>query len=103
MSIRVAIVEDDRAVRENLAARNHVVTAIDITDFGRHDPDLRRLGFSDRPALEVLLAERGIASDLLDSIRRPAGRRSVGLGLVAGRHLRCRAQGSAARPRGWRR
>jgi UDP-glucuronate 4-epimerase len=48
------------ALRSALAARGHAVTAIDITDFGRGDPDLKFLGLEDRAGLEGLIAEKGI-------------------------------------------
>ena len=48
------------AVRPDLAARGHRVTAIDVADFGRHDADLVNLGFDDRAALDALITARGI-------------------------------------------
>ena len=48
------------ALRNALAARGHAVTAIDITDFGRGDADLKFLGLEDRAGLEGLIAEKGI-------------------------------------------
>jgi UDP-glucose 4-epimerase len=48
------------AARETLAAAGHAVTAIDITDFGRGDRELRVVGLDDRDALEALVKEKGI-------------------------------------------
>nr|WP_286198789.1 NAD(P)-dependent oxidoreductase [Mesorhizobium sp. BR1-1-16] len=48
------------ALRPLLAARGHEVLPIDITDFGRDDPELRLVWLDDRPALEALIAGAGI-------------------------------------------
>lgn len=48
------------AARETLAAAGYAVTAIDITDFGRGDRELRVVGLDDRDALEALVKEKGI-------------------------------------------
>lgn len=48
------------AVRELLAARGHAVTAADINDFGRSDPDLLKLPLDDSRRLGRLLAARAI-------------------------------------------
>jgi len=48
------------ALRPLLAARGHEVLPIDITDFGRDDPELRLIWLDDRPALEALIAGTGI-------------------------------------------
>jgi len=48
------------AAREGLARAGHVVTAIDVTDFGRDDKSLRIIGLDNRDALEVLITEAGI-------------------------------------------
>ena len=48
------------AARDNLAARGHVVVAIDVTDFGRGDSHLKIVGLADRPGLETLIEEHRI-------------------------------------------
>jgi UDP-glucuronate 4-epimerase len=48
------------AVRENLAARGHAVTAIDITNYGRDDPGLTLLGLDARQPLEQLMDAESI-------------------------------------------
>jgi UDP-glucuronate 4-epimerase len=48
------------AARKTLAARGQEVTAIDITNFGRNDPELILLGLSERAPLEKLIEEAGI-------------------------------------------
>lgn len=48
------------AVRENLAARGHAVTAIDITDYDRDDPGLTLLGLDARQPLEQLIDAAGV-------------------------------------------
>jgi UDP-glucuronate 4-epimerase len=48
------------AARKNLASRGHEVTAIDITNFGRSDPELILLGLADRAPLENLIEDAGI-------------------------------------------
>lgn len=48
------------ALRETLAARGHVVTAIDITDFGRNDPGLSIVALDDRASLEMLVTTNSI-------------------------------------------
>jgi UDP-glucuronate 4-epimerase len=48
------------AARKTLASRGHEVTAIDITDFGRQDPELILLGLADRAPVEKLIGEAGI-------------------------------------------
>jgi UDP-glucose 4-epimerase len=50
------------AARDTLAAAGHVVTAIDITDFGRGDTGLRILDLADRVPLEALIAEKDIGA-----------------------------------------
>ncbi len=48
------------AARKALVARKHEVTAINITDFGRNDSELIRLGLAERAPLETLIANRGV-------------------------------------------
>ena len=48
------------ALRKALAARGHAVTAIDVTDFGRGDADLKFLGLEDRAGLEGLGSEQAL-------------------------------------------
>ena len=48
------------ALRPALAARGHLVTAIDITRFGRSDPELRLVPLDDAAALDALVREAGI-------------------------------------------
>jgi UDP-glucose 4-epimerase len=48
------------AVRDNLAARGHEVTAIDITDYGRGDKGLSLTGLDRREPLESLIDAKGI-------------------------------------------
>jgi UDP-glucuronate 4-epimerase len=48
------------AARKTLASRGHEVTAIDITNFGRNDPELILLGLTDRAPLEKLIDNAGI-------------------------------------------
>ena len=46
-------------LREALAAKGHLVTAIDITDFGRADPVLEIMSITDNTALADLFARKG--------------------------------------------
>jgi len=48
------------ALRSALTTRGHVVTAIDITDFGRGDAELKIVDLRDRAGLEGLIAENGV-------------------------------------------
>lgn len=48
------------AVRENLAARGHEVTAIDITDYARGDKGLTLIGLERHEPLEALIDAKGI-------------------------------------------
>ena len=48
------------ALRERLRARGDRVVPIDITHFGRHDPDLRLVPLDDRAALDDLVAAEAI-------------------------------------------
>ena len=48
------------ALRPALAARGHRVTPIDITRFGRDDPELRLVPLDDAAALDALVQEAGI-------------------------------------------
>jgi UDP-glucuronate 4-epimerase len=48
------------AARKTLASRGHEVTAIDITNFGRDDPELSLIGLAERAPLEKLIDEAGI-------------------------------------------
>jgi UDP-glucose 4-epimerase len=48
------------AARKTLAARGHEVTAIDITNFGRNDPELMLIGLAERAPLEKLIDDAGI-------------------------------------------
>ncbi|HEV7718855.1 MAG TPA: NAD(P)-dependent oxidoreductase [Arsenicitalea sp.] len=48
------------ALRERLKAAGHGVTAIDVTDFGRGDPELKIVALTDRAALETLIELDGI-------------------------------------------
>jgi len=48
------------ALRPGLKARGHSVTPIDITSFGRDDPDLELVALDDRPALDALVRRAGI-------------------------------------------
>src|SRR3981189_3736152 len=45
-------------LREALAAKGHMVTAIDITDFGRDDPGLEIMSITDSGALADLFAHK---------------------------------------------
>jgi UDP-glucuronate 4-epimerase len=46
-------------LREALAAKGHMVSAIDVTDFGRKDPGLEIVSITDRAALADLFAPKG--------------------------------------------
>jgi UDP-glucuronate 4-epimerase len=46
-------------LREALAAKGHMVSAIDVTDFGRKDPGLEIVSITDRAALADLVAPKG--------------------------------------------
>ncbi len=48
------------AARQALGAAGHDVVAVDITDFGRIDPDLCRVALDDTAGIERLLVERRI-------------------------------------------
>jgi UDP-glucuronate 4-epimerase len=48
------------ALRSALAARGHVVTAIDVTDFDRGDGELQIVSLHNRAKLETLIAKKGI-------------------------------------------
>jgi UDP-glucuronate 4-epimerase len=48
------------AARKTLASRGHEVTAIDITNFGRDDPELILIGLAERAPLEKLMDDAGI-------------------------------------------
>jgi UDP-glucuronate 4-epimerase len=50
------------ALRQTLVASGHAVTAIDVTDFGRSDATLQRLGLEDESALDALVAANRIDS-----------------------------------------
>jgi nucleoside-diphosphate-sugar epimerase len=60
------------ALRKALAARGHAVTAIDITDFGRGDADLKFLGLEDRAGLEGLGSEQALTMPEIADIARKA-------------------------------
>jgi UDP-glucose 4-epimerase len=49
-------------LRRALAARGHGVAAIDVTDFGRDDPDLTLMSINDAAALRRLFEDRGITA-----------------------------------------
>jgi len=46
-------------LREALAAKGHMVSAIDVTDFGRNDPGLEIVSVTDSAALADLFARKG--------------------------------------------
>jgi UDP-glucuronate 4-epimerase len=48
------------SLRPALAARGHQVTAVDITDFGRGDAELRMLELDDRRAMEAVIDAEAI-------------------------------------------
>ena len=48
------------AARESLAGAGHTVTAIDVTDFGRGDSEIRIIGLDDRNALDTLIRQNAI-------------------------------------------
>lgn len=48
------------ALRDLLRARGDHVVSIDVTRFGRHDPDVRLLPLDDRPALDALVRAEAI-------------------------------------------
>jgi len=50
------------AVRRHLSKQGHSVNAIDITDFGRPDPELTIMGFEDTDRLDDLVKAREIDS-----------------------------------------
>lgn len=60
------------ALRKALAARGHAVTAIDITDFGRGDADLKFLGLEDRAGLEGLGSGQALTMPEIAEIARKA-------------------------------
>ena len=47
-------------LRQALKACGHQVTAIDVTDFGRQDPDLTLMSITDADSLKALFGDRGI-------------------------------------------
>jgi UDP-glucuronate 4-epimerase len=48
------------AARRILGAQGHEITAVDITDFGRDDPELVLMPLSDYAGLDRLIAENGV-------------------------------------------